>query len=106
MSLCFSKHTHTHTHTHTHRRFAASHTLSCRNVFLVLFNTHTHTHTHTRIPQGMTDDALESALPAVPLQERVHAVNSLLAASRLQVGWGRQGGGQEGGAGGAAEGSR
>ncbi|PNW80376.1 hypothetical protein CHLRE_07g314950v5 [Chlamydomonas reinhardtii] len=36
-------------------------------------------------PQGMTDDALESALPAVPLQERVHAVNSLLAASRLQL---------------------
>mgnify|MGYP001806833156 CR=1 FL=1 len=32
---------HTHTHTRTHRRFAASHTLSLRNVFLVLFNTRT-----------------------------------------------------------------
>ncbi|GFR47134.1 hypothetical protein Agub_g8822 [Astrephomene gubernaculifera] len=36
-------------------------------------------------PDGMTDDALQAALPSIGLQERVHAVNSLLAAKRIQL---------------------
>ncbi|PNH06733.1 DNA-directed RNA polymerase III subunit RPC6 [Tetrabaena socialis] len=36
-------------------------------------------------PQGITDDALEAALPQLGMQERVDAVNSLLAANKLQV---------------------
>ncbi|EFJ44657.1 hypothetical protein VOLCADRAFT_118667 [Volvox carteri f. nagariensis] len=36
-------------------------------------------------PQGVTDEALSAALPGVPIEERVNAVNSLLAANRLQL---------------------
>ena len=51
-------HTHTHTHAHTHtrtvtsvnRRFAASHTLSLRYVFLALFNTRARLYTRAFLP--------------------------------------------------------
>ncbi|GLI65586.1 hypothetical protein VaNZ11_009160 [Volvox africanus] len=36
-------------------------------------------------PQGLTDDALAAALPHVKIEERVNAVNTLLASKRLQL---------------------
>ena len=80
---------HAHTHTLTqatsvNRRFAASHTLSLRNDFLVLFNTHTHTQVleAREEVEGTDDPAALAQLLAHNRRQQEGLVGRLSAAFR------------------------